>query len=498
MMMLKRILTATLLVALVIPACLPAQGAEPPTVLIPKSGSGAVRVRIMFAAGSAYDPAGKEGLADFVGGALRRGSKQYSRAAIDDRLDALAAQINIEVDRDVAIVEGRCLAEAWPEFAKLYLSVLTEPAFDSVEMVRLVDDQLDAIEQIRRDDGTLAKAALQYFLYENHPYGHPTEGLTHTVKTITSADARSFYESHYTSGDYILGLAGEVTEPMAQSIRQSLAAALKAGTPPPLTLPMPKVTGLNVYLIEKENRAQTQLRFGRPIDIGRSDADFMPLFLANTWLGRHRESMGRLYQVVRSQRGLSYGAYSYAEHFDQDGWSNLARPGRPRQEQYFSAWVYPKATNANFVIHVVMRELADLSAKGLAPNDLEAARTFEINHFPFEIETPARLLGMRMDEIYLHTPAFVDGFTKAAQQVTVDDVQRATRRAIDVNNMAVVAVVSNGAEFTKQLLEGPVTCEYPSGVDPKSLSAEDAPYQNYKLPLTPDKIRVIKADEMFR
>ena len=34
------------------------------------------------------------------------------------------------------------------------------------------------------------------------------------------------------------------------------------------------------------------------------------------------------------------------------------------EEQYTSAWVYPKAANADFVIHAVMKELSDL-AKGM-------------------------------------------------------------------------------------------------------------------------------------
>lgn len=494
----KTILVPLVSSVLLLWGCLTASGADAPTVLVPKPGSGAVQIRVQFNAGSAYDPSGKEGLADFVANALLRGSKSFDRATIDERLDALAADIGVEVDRDIVIIEGRALADVWPDFSKLFLSVLTEPAFSPSEMAKLTGDQLDAIEQIRRDDGSLARAALQTFMYENHPYGHPVEGLDHTVKAITAADARDFYESHYTAGNYILGLAGEVSDSLAKAINAALAAALKPDAPPPLVLPKPVVNGLNIFLIEKENRAQTQMRFGRPIDIGRGDPDFMPLYLANTYLGRHRESMGRLYQVIRSQRGLSYGAYSYAEHFDQDGGSNLARPGRPRHQQYFSAWIYPKSTNANFVIHAVMKELADLSTHGLSDKELDAARQFEINHFPFEIETPRRLLGMRMDEIALGTPRFVDSFTKTTQQVTGADVKRAVRRAIDINNMVLTAVVSNGVEFTKQLLDGPVTVEYPSGVDPKSLAANDVPYKSFRLPLKPEKIKVLKTEEMFR
>ena len=169
-----------------------------PTVVIPKAGAGSVRVRLMFNAGSSYDPPGKEGLAYFVAHALTRGTKTYTRAQIDEQLDALAARLDVEVGRDVTIIEGLCLTESWPQFSQLLFSILTEPAFDSTEMARLADDQGDAIEQLRRDDGDLAKEALQYYIYRNHPYGHPPEGLENAVATITPADARNFFTNHYT------------------------------------------------------------------------------------------------------------------------------------------------------------------------------------------------------------------------------------------------------------------------------------------------------------
>ncbi len=484
--------------ALLILSCATQSDSDVPTVLVPKAGSGAVRVRFQFNAGSSYDPSGKEGLAYFAAHALLRGTTKYTRAQIDEQLDALAARLDVEVDRDVTIIEGLCLTESWPAFSELLFSVLTEPAFDSVEMARLADDQIDAIEQLRRDDGDLAKEALQYYIYRNHPYGHPAQGLENSVETITAADARDFFTRHYTADNYILGLAGDVGDTLAQAIRKALGSHLARGVPELPVLHDPIITGLNVYLIEKENRAQAQLRFGRPTDIGRDDPDFMPLYLANTHLGRHRESMGRLYQEVRTKRGLSYGAYSYAEHYDQDRGSKLARPGRPRRQQYTSAWVYPKSENANFVIHVVMKELADLAENGLTQEQLDAARTFEINHFPFEIETPRRLLGMRMDELYLGTPAFVGSFADAASRVTTEDVQRAMPRAIDVNNMVIVAVVSDGQAFVKELLGDAVLVQYPSGVDPRGLRKDDLRINNFLPAYEPQKIRIVKASAMFQ
>ncbi|MBD3298218.1 MAG: hypothetical protein GF341_06155 [candidate division Zixibacteria bacterium] len=469
-----------------------------PTVLVPKDQAGSIRVRLVFGAGSAYDPGDKEGLAHFTANALKRGTEQHSRAEIDNTLDQLAAKLTIDVGREVTIIEGLCLTESWSEFSNLFFSVVTEPSFDVNEMSTLVQDQLDDIEQIRRDDQRLAKAALQYYIYQDHPYGHPPEGMTQTVRTLSARDARSFYREHYTNGNYTLGLAGDISDTLAEHIHAVLDASLRDGAPTPPSLPEPQINKTQVYLIEKENRAQAQLRFGRPIDITRDDPDFMPLFVVNSYLGRHRESMGKLYQEIRAIRGLSYGAYSYAEHFEQDGWSNLARPGLPRRQQYFSAWVYPKSINANFVVHIVMKMLNDLRTEGITRQQLDAAREFEINHFPFEIETPRRLLGMRMDELAYDTPAFIDSFTTRAAAVTVDDANRAIERAIDPQAMVIVAVVSDGEQFAKTLLGDQVMFEYPSGVDPSGLKLRDQPYLNYTLPIEAGNIRVVKAEEMFQ
>ncbi|GAB4329481.1 MAG: pitrilysin family protein [Candidatus Zixiibacteriota bacterium] len=495
----KRLIGVALVLALAAGLATCGPGADSnPTVLIPKDGAGSIRVRLMFGAGSAYDPDGKEGLAHFTAAALKRGSARFSRSEIDSKLDAMAARLTVEVEREVSIIEGLCLTESWPEFSDLFFSVITEPRFDPTEMTALVSDQLDEIEQIKRDDADLAKAALQYYIYKDHPYGHPTAGLEHTVKTFTAQDARAFFRDHYTSGNYTLGLAGDVSDTLARSIHRVLKSALTDGAPARPVLPDPIITSTQVYLIEKENRAQAQLRFGRPIDITRRDPDFVPLFLVNSYLGRHRESMGQLYRQIRAARGLSYGAYSYAEHFEQEGWSNLARPGLPRRQQYFSVWVYPKSINANFVIRIVMKMLADLREQGLTAQQLDAARRFEINHFPFEIETPRRLLGMRMDEVAYGTPAFVDSFTARAAAVTVEDAKRAIQRAIDPSSMVIVAVVSDAEQFATSLLGDQVMFQYPSGVDPRGLRQADRPFLNYTLPIQAGNIRIVKAEEMFR
>ncbi len=495
----KRLMGVASILALLVGAISCSPGSDSgPTVLVPKDESGSIRVRLVFGAGSAYDPDGKEGLAHFTANALKRGTEQYSRTDIDNTLDKLAAKLTIDVGREVTIIEGLCLTESWSEFSDLFFSVVTEPSLDVDEMTTLVQDQLDEIEQIRRDDERLAKAALQYYIYQDHPYGHPTEGMTQTVKTLSARDARSFYREHYASGNYTLGLAGDISDTLAERIHDVLNSSLPDGAPTPPPLPDPQISKTQVYLIEKENRAQAQLRFGRPIDITRDDPDFMPLFVVNSYLGRHRESMGQLYQEIRATRGLSYGAYSYAEHFEQDGWSNLARPGLPRRQQYFSAWVYPKSINANFVIHIVMKMLDDLRTEGITRQQLDAAREFEINHFPFEIETPRRMLGMRMDELAYDTPAFIDSFTARAAAVTVDDANRAIERVIDPRSMVIVAVVSDGQKFAKTLLGNQVLFEYPSGVNPNSLKLEDQPILNYTLPIEAGNIRVVKAEEMFR
>ncbi|MCK4428059.1 MAG: insulinase family protein [candidate division Zixibacteria bacterium] len=466
-------------------------------VEVKKPGIPVIHFKVVIKSGSMDDPEGKEGLAYFVANLLRRGTKSFSRDEIEEMLDFISAKLNIRTEKEVIVISGTTLKENLDKFYHIFCEVILDPTFPEEEIEKMRVDQINAIENIKQDDTELAACVFENFLFRGHPYGHLVEGKISSVKSFTRQDAIDFYDKHFLRNNIILGIAGDFDERIRDAFRTDLSGLEKGELSSDETT-LPQLVGKKVILIEKEGRAQTHLRIGHPLTITRKDSDFIPLYLSNTYLGRHRESLGRLFQTVRSDRGLSYGAYSYVEHFQQAGWSKLTMPNIPRRVQYFSMWTYPKSTNAKFVIKLALKELSDLVNHGINEEAFNFIRNFEKNHLPFDLETPERNLGLLMDEEFYRNFGFWENFEKRVEEVSSEEVREVVKRYLSADNFAIVALVSDGEEFKRELLSDKTRIEYPSGVDPNALKGADEKIKTFNLNLKPENFEIVKVEELFR
>jgi zinc protease len=464
---------------------------------VKKPGIPVIHFKVMIKSGSMDDPKGKEGLAYFTANLLRRGTKSYSRDQIEDMLDFISAGLDIRTDKEVIVISGTTLKENLDEFYRIFTEVVLNPTFPPEEIEKMKEDQVNAIENIKQDDTELAKQVFENLLFRGHPYGHLVQGNVSSIRSFTREDVLDFYDKHFLRNNIILGIAGDFDDNIRDAFKADLSR-LKEGELASDETIVPQLVGKKVLILEKEGRAQTQLRIGHPLTITRKDPDFIPLYLANTYLGKHRVSLGRLYRTVRSERGLCYGAYSYVEYFEQAGWSKLAQPNIPRRAQYFSMWSYPKSINGKFVIKLALKEMSDLVNSGINEEDFIFVKNFEKNHIPFELETPERKLGLLMDEEFYGNPGFWENFEKKMEDVTSEKVRKVVKNYLSPDNVAIVALVSDGEEFEKELLSDETKIEYPSGVDPDALKTVDEKIKAYNLNLKPDNFEIVKVSELFQ
>lgn len=466
-------------------------------VQVKKPGIPVVYFEVMVRAGSAYDPPGKEGLAHFTAELLKRGTESFSREEIDHLLDFLSARLRIEVNKEVIVISATTLKENLGEFYDLFSEIILRPTFpeDQIEKTKL--DQLDAIENVRQSDVALVRESFDNFIHRGHPYGHLVAGSESSVKSFTRQDAVDFYSKHFVRNNILLGLAGDIDQEFVERFANDVST-LKTGEAAPILGGIEPITGRKVLLIEKEGRAQTQFRIGHPHKLTRRSSEYFPLLVANVHLGKHRESIGRLYKTVRMERGLCYGAYSYIEDFEQFGWSKLANPGNPRNSQYFSMWTYPKSTNAEFAMKLCLKEMTDLVDNGMPEDRLEFIKNFEKNQFPFQIETPQRKLAHLMAEQFRGADGFVDNYEQTVETLTKERIDAAVKRHLTPQNVAIVALVSDGEEFKKELLSDQTVIEYPSQADPSVLKEADDQIKAFNLGLTEGDFEIVKASELFK
>ena len=110
-----------------------------------------------------------------------------------------------------------------------------------------------------------------------------------------------------------------------------------------------------MVLVEKPGQS-TAISFGHPIDVHRGSKEFYALWVANSWLGEHRNSASHLYQVIRAARGLNYGDYSYIEAFPEGGRCSMPPTNVGRRSQSFEVWIRTLPNEqAHFALRAAIR-----------------------------------------------------------------------------------------------------------------------------------------------
>lgn len=461
------------------------------------SESPLVAVRLMFDVGSIHDPKGKEGLAALTASMVgEAGTQKRSYTDLLEALYPMAASINTGADREVTVFSGMVHRDKLAEYTALLQEVLLQPAFAEQDFQRNKDQLVSFLTNtLQSSDELLGLEAIQTELFENHPYGHPVAGTVAGLKSITLDDVRKFYRDNYTQANLMLGVAGGFPQGYVEKLQQDLAKLPKGQDGRMELPPLPKVTGRNFTLVEKET-ASVGLHIGFPLPITRADADYFPLMVANSFLGEHRTFHGRLMQQLRGARGLNYGDYSYIEYYaNPPGTSNPA-PNVPRRQQYFSVWIRPVVpTDAQFALRAGLYEVQRLREKGMTQEEFELTRDFLLNYTKLWVQSLPERLGYQMDSAFYGTPYFIDEADKRLRSMTVADVNAAIKKYLSTDNYDAVLITDNAAQLRDALQkDAPSPKTYGSPVPPDTAEA-DKTVQS--LAVKPTNIEIVPVAELF-
>ena len=124
--------------------------------------------------------------------------------------------------------------------------------------------------------------------------------------------------------------------------------------------------------------------------------------------------------MIRDQRGLNYGDYSYIEHFPNGG--ALTKPPQNvcRRQQLFEIWIRPVPNEArHFALRAALRELKNLVDNGLTEEQFDLTRKFLRNYVLHYAPTTSERLGYALDDRFYGIPgSHLDLFRRAMNEVT--------------------------------------------------------------------------------
>jgi len=492
-----------LLAAATVPAVAAAPAPDTPEIVeLHSDASPLVSIRLQFDAGSIYDPAGKEGLAALTGLMIAEsGTQKRSYSDLLEALFPMAASIGLNTDREVTVIDGTVHRDQLDAYTALLEEALLRPAFAESDFQRNKEQLLAYLTNALRSgsDELLGLEALQDKIYAGHPYGHPPQGTVESLQRLTLDDVKAFYKQRYTRGGLMLGLAGgypQGPKGYLDRLKKDLAA-LPAGQKGRLELPAPAaISGRDLTVIDKET-ASVGISFGMPLPINRSNPDYFPLMVANSYLGEHRTFYGKLMTELRGNRGLNYGDYSYIEYWYSPPRTDYPTPNVPRRQQYFSVWIRPVVpTDAQFALRAALYQVRKLHDEGMTKADFEATRNLLINYSKLWAQSLDQRLGFLMDSKVYGMPPYIEEIEKRLKSMTVEQVNAAAKKYLDPSNLAVVIVTAKGQQLADTLKQdAPSPKTYNTQVAPAVLEA-DKTIQSLKV--QPAKTEVVPVAQVFQ
>jgi zinc protease len=484
----------------VMAAAAPPAGPELQTITV-KSPLPQLDVKLLFKAGAAHDPQGKEGLAALSASMIAdAGSKQQRIDEIREALYPLAGSFDAQVDRELTTFTAGVHRDNWAAFADIALPMLTDPGFREDDFRRVKDAQLNALKQDLRSNNEeeLGKERLQANIFAGTPYGHPNLGTVAGIESLTLDDVRQFVKRAYTRANLTVGLSGDLPPDLSASLRARLAALPEGpALPAPTGVVGRKPKGLEIDIIQKETRA-TALSLGHPIEVTRAHPDFAALSVARAWLGEHRSSMSHLYERIREVRGMNYGDYAYIEAFPRGMFQFFPDPNIARRAQIFEIWIRPVSPeNAHMALRIALHELEKLVADGMSQEDFEATRNYLMKNVFLMTATQDQQLGYALDSAWYGTGEFTAFMRERLGKLTRADVNRAIKKHLSPRDLAVVIVTKDAEALKAALVSDAFSPIKYDGEKPPELLAEDKVIGAKKLAIRPEAVTITKVEDVF-
>lgn len=403
-------------------------------VVVPHHEQPAVSIRMLMQAGSAYDPPGKAGVANLVGSLLDQGTTTRGATEIADAIDSIGGALSTGAGTDLTFLSVLVMKDNFQLGLDLLSEVARNPAFDVAELERQRQQALSNLQVNYEDPDYLANAVFDRLVYGFHPYGMPISGTPESIRRITREDIREFHRRYFAPNNALMAIVGDVTNEEAFAAAERVFGKWERR---PITVPVfaeaPK-QARRVIVIDKPDAVQTEVRAGQ-LGIPRKHRDYMALNLAIKILGG--EGANRLYRVLRTERGLTYGASADIEAFRDAG--------------DFVAETDTRSEATGDALRLVVEEFFKLQREQPDERELLDAQAYLTGSFPITIETPNAIATQVLNVlVYGLSLDDLQTYRERVNAVDVDNVVRVARYYLQPDRLSIV-LVGNAAAFRQQL-----------------------------------------------
>jgi zinc protease len=393
-----------------------------------------VSMRLLVRAGTASDPKGKLGLAHLTASLLDQGTTTKSAQEMNDEVDFIGGEMGAGAGTDLTFVNMIVMKDSFEHGLRMLSDMTRHPAFSSREIDRQRQQMLSGLTVSLEDPEYVANSVFDRLVYGFHPYGMPETGTPATIPGISRDDLLAFHARYFAPNNAILAIVGDLTADEAFAAAKKVFSDWVRHDVTKDTFIEPPDPTRRVIVVNKSDAVQTEVRVGH-LGISRTNPDYMAVNLAIRILGG--EGSNRLHQVLRTDRGLTYGAQANMDTLKESG--------------DFEAQTNTRSDATGEVLRLIVDEFWRLQRERVGQQELDGAKAYMTGSFPLTIETPGSIAMQVVNALFYGLPLDqLQNFRDRVNAVTVDDIQRVARLYLKPDRLSVV-LVGNASAFTSQL-----------------------------------------------
>jgi zinc protease len=393
-----------------------------------------VTLRLLVRAGAASDPEKRQGTAVLTAALLDQGTTTRSAAQIADTIDTVGGGLGTGAGTDLSYANVLVMKDSLGLGFELLNDVARNPAFKLEELERQRQQAVSGLKVSFEDPDYVAGLVFDRLVYGFHPYGLPNNGTPESLQAITVEDLQAFHRAHYAPNNAILAVVGDVTPAEAFAGAERVLGNWPRRTIVPVPQATPPEPTRRVLVINKPDAVQTELRVGH-LAIPRKHPDYLAFDLAMKILGG--EGANRLHRVLRSERGLTYGASAEYQALQQAG--------------DFAADTDTRSDATAEALRLIVEEITKLQRDRVSPRELADAQAYLAGSFPLTLETPDAIAAQVLNALFYGLPlSDIENYRELVNKITPDDIQRVAQLYMKPDRLSVV-LVGNASAFAKDL-----------------------------------------------
>lgn len=373
----------------------------------------------------------KVGYVSMEGEMMRRATTTRSKAELDEQIDFLGGSVNTSSGSAYA----SALTDNFDQLFSIFSDVILHPSFPDSELAKVKKQTLSNLQAEKSSPNAISANVTSVANYgKDHPYGE-VEADT-TVKNITAADLKKYYDTYWKPNIAYMAFVGDVTPAHAKELVTKYLGEWQKGEVPEHDYPIPqKPAKTQVIVVDRPAAVQTNISITSPIELKPGKPANFAARVMDQVLGGGVS--GWLFQDLREKYGYTYGAYSSI--------SNDPLVGR------FSASAAVRTAVTDSALMRFMYELSRIRKSEVDQKKLDTVKNVISGHFALSLENPARIAQFAINIARYDMPKdYYKNYLKSIASITAEDVQQIAQKYVTPDRTNIV-LVGNSKEFADKL-----------------------------------------------